>query len=121
MSQTILIIEDDEASRMMYNEILSMEDFNVIEAEDGHAALNYLENNPNPELILMDLTFPNMTSKDFVANLKQNPHTANIPYIFISGQGEIRERADELAALKYLKKPFDLDDFVNMVRTTLHH
>ena len=29
--------------------------------------------------------------------------------------------ADELAALKYLKKPFDLDDFVNMVRTTLHH
>jgi DNA-binding response OmpR family regulator len=93
MSQTILIIEDDEASRMMYNEILSMEDFNVVEAEDGHAALSYLENNPN---------------------------TANIPYIFISGQGEIREKAEELDALTYLKKPFDLDDFVNLVRTTLH-
>jgi CheY-like chemotaxis protein len=120
MSQTILIIEDDEASRMMYNEILSMEDFNVVEPEDGHAALSFLENNPNPELILMDLTFPNMTSKDFVTTLRHNPNTANIPYIFISGQGEIREKAEELDALTYLKKPFDLDDFVNLVRTTLH-
>lgn len=120
MSQTILVIEDDEASRMMYNEILSMEDFHVVEAEDGHAALSYLQNNPNPELILMDLTFPNMTSKDFVASLKENPKTANVPYIFISGQGTIREQADELSALTFLKKPFDLDDFVKMVKKTLH-
>lgn len=120
MSQTILIIEDDEASRMMYNEILSMENFTVVEAEDGLAALNYLEKNPKPELILMDLTFPNMTSKDFVTNLKQNPETADIPYIFISGQGAIKEQAKDLEALTYLQKPFDLDDFVNLVRDTLH-
>ena len=101
---------------MMYAEILSMEDFNVIEAEDGHSALKYLQNNPNPKLILMDLTFPNMTSKEFVAGLKGNPHTANIPYIFISGQGTIREQAQDLAALSFLKKPFDLDEFVEIVK-----
>lgn len=116
MSQTILIIEDDEASRMMYNEILTLEDFTVIEAEDGHSALKYLSTNPNPKLILMDLTFPNMTSKEFVDALKANPQTALIPYIFISGQGTIREQAQELQALTFLKKPFDLDDFVNLVK-----
>ncbi len=116
MSQTILVIEDDEASRLMYTEILSMEDFNVIEAEDGHAALKYLQNNPNPKLILMDLTFPHMTSQEFVAGLKGNPHTADIPYIFISGQGTIREQAEDLKALTFLKKPFDLDDFVDLVK-----
>lgn len=116
MSHTILVIEDDEASRIMYNEILSMEDFHVVEAEDGHAALAYLQNNPNPQLILMDLTFPNMTSKEFVNSLKKNPNTAHVPYIFISGQSSISEQADELEALSFLKKPFDLDDFVNIVK-----
>ncbi len=116
MSHKILVIEDDEASRMMYSEILSMEDFEVIEAEDGHSALNYLHNNPNPDLILMDLTFPNMTPKEFVTDLKGNPHTNSIPYIFISGQGTIREQAQELEATTYLKKPFDLDDFVSLVK-----
>ena len=116
MSQTILIIEDDEASRMMYNEILTLENYNVIEAQDGHSALKYLNSHPNPHLILMDLTFPNMTSKEFVDTLKRNPLTASIPYIFISGQGTIREQAQDLGALTYLKKPFDLDDFVNLVK-----
>jgi len=116
MSQTILIIEDDEASRMMYSEILTLENFNVIEAQDGHSALKYLGSNPNPRLILMDLTFPNMTSKEFVETLKANPKTASIPYIFISGQSTIREQAQDLQALTYLKKPFNLDDFVNVVK-----
>lgn len=120
MSHTILVIEDDEASRMMYNEILTMEDLNVVEAEDGHAALDYLNNNPKPELILMDLTFPKMTSKEFVQTLKNNPKTADVPYIFISGQSTISQQADELSALTYLKKPFDLDDFVNLVKNNLH-
>lgn len=116
MSQTILIIEDDEASRMMYSEILSMENYKVVEAEDGHIALDYLKNNPKPNLILMDLTFPNMTPEQFVNDLKQNPQTADIPYIFISGQGSIEDQAEEMKALTFLKKPFDLDDFINIVK-----
>lgn len=119
MSQTVLIIEDDEASRMMYNEILSMENLNVIEAEDGHSALNSLHGNEKPDLILMDLTFPNMTPKEFVDGLKADSSTATIPYIFISGQGSIAEQAEELSALDYMKKPFDLDDFVKMVKKHL--
>lgn len=116
MSQTILIIEDDEASRMMYSEILEMENYHVVEAEDGKIALDYLKNNPKPNLILMDLTFPNGTPEQFVHGLKQNPQTADIPYIFISGQGSIEDQAEEMKALTFLRKPFDLDEFISIVK-----
>lgn len=119
MSQTILIIEDDEASRMMYSEILEMENYQVVEAEDGQIALNYLKNNPKPHLILMDLTFPNGTPEQFVHGLKQDPQTADIPYIFISGQGSIEDQAEEMKALTFLKKPFDLEDFIQIVKSNV--
>lgn len=119
MSQTILIIEDDEASRSMYFEILEMENYNVIEAEDGKTALEYLRHNPKPNLILMDLTFPNGTPEEFVQQLKDDPKTADIPYIFISGQGSIKDQAEDMQALTYLKKPFDLDEFISVVKSNL--
>ena len=119
MSQRILIIEDDEASRAMYNEILTMENYEVVEAEDGKMALEYLKNNPKPNLILMDLTFPNGTPEQFVQGLKQNPATAAIPVVLISGQGSIEDQAAEMNAASFLKKPFDMDDFINIVKTNL--
>lgn len=119
MSQTILIIEDDEASRMMYREILEMEGFSIAEAEDGKEALEYLEKNSNPKLILMDLTFPHMTPEQFVNQLKGNPKTAEVPFIFISGQSSIEDQASSMKALSFLKKPFDLDDFVQVVKSNI--
>jgi CheY-like chemotaxis protein len=117
--KSVLILEDDEVSRMMYTQILQMEDLNIIEKEDGPAALDYLNSHDAPDLILMDLTFPKMSAEEFIRQLKANPNTAHIPFVLISGQDSIREKSKSLGAKSYLAKPFDLDDFVNKVKTNL--
>lgn len=116
MSKRILIIEDDEASRLMYTEILTVEDYSVVSKENGLEALDYLTANPLPHLIVMDLNFPAITPQEFIKRLKSNPNTSAIPYILVSGQKDLPKIMNELKAADHLQKPFDIDDFIEIIK-----
>lgn len=116
--KTILIIEDNVDSILLYGEILRGENFHVVETADGKQATEFLENNHIiPDLIIMDLSFPHMTAEEFVANLRSRASWANIPLLVISGHVETQERARGLNANGFLKKPFDLEEFISAVKT----
>ena len=120
--KTILIIEDNQETLLLYGEILRSEKFNVIETTNGGRALEVLKTSPIlPDLILMDLTFPYpfMSAEDFVSSLRGNQAWRTIPILIISGQIDIEERSRALKANGLIKKPFDLDQFVGTVKGSL--
>lgn len=114
----ILIIEDNLDSRQIYGEILRDEAFNVIETEHGLEALEYLAEPSNqlPNLIIMDLTFPHMTAQEFVNRLNAKAEWRAIPLIVISGQVDTSEQAHALNAKGFMKKPFDMDPFIELIK-----
>jgi CheY-like chemotaxis protein len=117
-AKTILIVEDNLDSRQIYGEILRDDGFKVVEAEHGKEALEYLKKNPQglPHLIIMDLTFPLMTAKEFVQALKAQALWNQIPFFVVSGQVDTREQSIELGARGFMRKPFDMEPFIELIK-----
>ena len=113
----ILIIEDNEEAILLYGEILLAENFDVIETSHGKEALAWLDSaQAVPDLIMMDLSFPHMTAKAFITQLRQQENFRQIPVLVISGNVDTQELARGLNASGFILKPFDLDEFVSTVK-----
>ena len=85
-----------------------LENFKVLQASNGLEALAVLEVEPCPDLILMDLSMPNMDGAEFIRKLKTHPKCSNVKVIVISGWDDLAERAKTLGADGHLRKPVDL-------------
>jgi len=84
-SSYILVVEDDPASRQMLRRLLERERWQVLEAEHGDAALDYLQT-CIPKLILLDLTMPRMSGFELLIHLRQNPAWSEIPVIVVTAR-----------------------------------
>ena len=120
MANTILILEDNVDTRDLYKLALETEGHKVELAGGGGEALTYLQNNPAPELILLDLSMPGMGGAEFVDRLKGNADWKNIKVVVISGWDNLQNKAAELGAVGYLKKPFDLSKLYSEVEKHSH-
>ena len=115
--KTILIVEDNEEAILLYGEILRAENFDVIETSHGKEALAWLDSTQTvPDLIMMDLSFPHMSAKEFIFQLRQQENFRQIPVLVISGNVETQELARGLNASGFITKPFDLDEFISTVK-----
>lgn len=93
--QTVLLVEDDENTRTVLSLLLQREMFEVIEAEDGIAALEELAAATEPPtLILCDLMMPRMDGNELVKRLRRDPKLAAVPILMLtaadSEENEIR-------------------------------
>ncbi len=109
--KTILVIEDEEYVRDNITEILELEGFNAIAAENGKIGLQQARI-IKPDLILCDVMMPEINGYDVLTLLQQDSVTAEIPFIFLTAKAT---RADfrqgmELGADDYLTKPFSPDE-----------
>ena len=105
---TILVVDDHTMSRITAAALLSMEGYEVIEAESGHTALLMVKQK-QPDLILLDVMMPIMDGFEVCQRLKQDEHTRLIPIIFITALNDRRSRIRgiEVGADDFLSKPFD--------------
>ncbi len=103
---TILVVDDTPDNLSLISGILRAE-YKVKIAANGKKALDIAGTAP-PDLILLDITMPDMDGYDVCRRLKQNPATQKIPVIFISAKNEeIDELVGlELGAVDYITKPF---------------
>ena len=98
LKREILVVEDNALNRELLGEILA-QDYRVLEAENGQAALELLEKHKRTiSLILLDVQMPLMDGYTFLDRIKQDPESALIPVIVMT-QGNSEE--DELAALAH--------------------
>jgi len=106
MKKLILIIEDDEIFRSIIFDLLELENFNVISAQDGFLGLK-LAKQFNPDLILCDINIPHLNGYEVLNKLREDLTIANIPFIFITSDRDTKSRshAMQLGANDYLTKP----------------
>ena len=105
---TILLIEDNASFRRNIAQILTIEGFEVITAEDGRAGLERARERL-PNLILCDIMMPVMGGFDVLAQLRADAATASVPFIFLTAKGEMPDlrQGMSLGADDYLAKPVD--------------
>jgi DNA-binding response OmpR family regulator len=103
----ILVIEDDPQILENLTEILMMEGFEAIAAEDGRVGIQ-LAKTEHPDLILCDVMMPNLDGYGVLEQLRQDPKTKTIPFIFLTAKADRLDlrQGMELGADDYLTKPF---------------
>jgi DNA-binding response OmpR family regulator len=92
---TILLAEDDIILSELYTERLKQEGFNVIHANNGEEALQFVKEY-NPSLIILDIMMPKMNGLDVLKNLKESPETASIPVIIVTALVQEIEKLNKI-------------------------
>lgn len=116
----ILVIDDDRAIRQLILDTLTFESYEVLGAENGLVGIQ-LARIHHPDLIICDVTMPEVNGYGVLLNLHSDPATSTIPFIFLtarSSKAEIREGM-ELGADDYLSKPFDSAELLAAVKSRL--
>ncbi len=109
----VLIIEDDPDTCACLAVALTLEGYDVSQAQDGREGLREAGEN-RPDLILLDLMMPRMNGWQFRAAQKRDPTLADIPVIITSAVAAERwDETDEVAAR--FPKPFDIQDLLAAV------
>nr|WP_242016870.1 MULTISPECIES: two-component system response regulator [unclassified Trichocoleus] len=103
-----MVVDDHPASRMTAVALLSVEGYDVLEADSGPAALTCVTEG-NPDLILLDVMMPGMDGFEVCRRLKQDEQTRLTPVIFITALNDRRARLKgiEAGGDDFLTKPFD--------------
>ncbi|MGV0027617.1 response regulator [Phormidesmis priestleyi] len=104
----ILVVDDHPSSRMTAVALLSIEGYDVVEAESGPAALAQVLAT-NPDLILLDVMMPGMDGYEVCRRLKEDEHTRLTPVVFVTALDDRRARLRgiEAGGDDFLTKPFD--------------
>ena len=104
----ILLVEDNEANRDMLSRRLQRKGYRVITAQDGKQGY-FLARGDMPDLILMDISLPEMDGWEVTRLLKSNESTSHIPIIVLTAHALVsdREKAFEAGCDDYDTKPVD--------------
>jgi len=105
---TCIIVEDDEASRLILENYVSRIDFLDLKAsiQNGREAYNYIVNNPGIDIVLLDINMPEMSGIDLMKSVPVKPVT-----ILITTESMFAVEAFELNACDYLVKPVQFERF----------
>ena len=117
----MLVIEDEPEMRRNLLTILRLEKFAAFSAENGTAGLEQARR-IRPDLIICDVMMPGLDGYGLLKALRAAPHTANIPFIFLTARGERPDvRAGmNLGADDYLVKPFHIDELYACIERQLN-
>jgi CheY-like chemotaxis protein len=105
---SIMIVEDDRDTREMLGRFLELEGFDVRTAANGQLALEALQREEEPCLILLDLMMPVMNGWQFREQQVRDPRFSRIPVIVVTAAGP-RDDIPEINADGWLSKPVDFD------------
>lgn len=116
----ILIVDDLPENLQMLGNTLREQGFQIAFATNGKQAL-VIAASKKPDLILLDMSMPEMDGLTVCKKLKENPATKNIPVIFLTARTETEsiKKALSVGAIDYIVKPFNTNDLINRVTTHL--
>jgi two-component system KDP operon response regulator KdpE len=115
----VLVVDDEPPIRKLLRMGLSTQGYQVIEAQNGKAALAL--SGEKPDLIILDLGLPDMQGLDLLRTLRTQ-HEA-VPIVVLSSRGDeaAKVQALDLGADDYVTKPFGMDELLARIRAALRH
>ena len=110
---TIVVAEDDVATRLILRHVLESENFRVVAVENGKLACEAVRRE-RPDLVLLDWLMPIMDGRAALEELQASHETRAIPIIMLTSQSELGERiiALESGVQDFISKPFDTRELV---------
>src|SRR5688572_25572172 len=104
----VLIVDDDQDLRESLQVLLERRGYATDTAEHGAEALEKIDPDAPPGLIVLDLMMPVMDGWQFRMKLLEDPRTADIPIVLLSGVGDLAGASVSLRAIDAMVKPVDL-------------
>jgi DNA-binding response OmpR family regulator len=116
----ILVIEDEAPLRTNIARLLKAEGYEVLEADNGKSGVD-MACRDLPNLIICDITMPELDGFGTLFTLRENVTTSQIPFIFLTASTKTYDRkwGLELGASDYITKPFSLNDLLAAVKKRL--
>lgn len=113
-----LVIDDSRAIRLILARMLRGLGAEVVEAQDGAAALGAIDDGLAPDVILVDWNMPVMTGIEFIETVRQPPRSSTAKIIMVTTETELSQvgRALEAGADEYVMKPFTADAILEKLR-----
>lgn len=111
---TVLVVDDQDGIRQLLYEILISEGFKVKTASNGYKALELLETSP-PVILIIDMKMPGMSGLEVLKKIKEEGYKC-LPILMTAyGELEIVKDAAALGVSHFINKPFDIDQFRQLI------
>ncbi|OGC81061.1 hypothetical protein A2943_01995 [Candidatus Adlerbacteria bacterium RIFCSPLOWO2_01_FULL_51_16] len=117
----VLLVEDDEVLMRLFERQFNMEEIPFLPAESGEKALALLAGGERPDVILLDISLPDIDGFEVLRSIKANPETRHIPVVILSNFSRPSdiEWGKKLGAVRFVEKvsvtPSEITDLVREV------
>jgi len=118
----VLIVDDDIRNIFAMTSVLEPYKMQITSAETGKAAIELLQQNPDMEVVLMDIMMPDMDGYDTMRAIRKLAKFRSLPIIALTAKamkGD-REKCIEAGASDYIAKPVDTDQLLSLLRVWLY-
>jgi CheY-like chemotaxis protein len=116
-SAWVLVVDDDLDVRMVMQSILENEGLHVEVAADGAEALAGATRHP-PAVVVLDISLPVVDGYEVARQLRAQ-HGPELPILAVTADGSAARKARDVGAFAYLRKPFEIENLVSLVRRVL--
>ncbi len=118
MSLKVLVVDDTPDNIDILRRVVSSLNCTVLVATSGERALSLINKNP-PDLVLLDVMMPGIDGFEVCRQLRQNPKTAELPIIFVTGRQDDISLGFSVGGNDYITKPINTDEVVARVKHQL--
>lgn len=121
MGEKKILIVDDVAANIQLLTTILKDRFSVVAAKTGQKALQMVQKQNPPDLVLLDIVMPEMSGYEVCKVIKQNQNTQDIPVIFISSMSDDQEKQKALSVGgdEYISKPVSVEELFEKIEKQL--
>ncbi|MBU1162549.1 MAG: response regulator, partial [Proteobacteria bacterium] len=118
----ILLVDDDMRNVYAITNILEGKSMHVLAGKNGKEGLDHLNNNPDIDLVLMDIMMPVMDGYETIREIRKQQRFKKLPIVALTAKAMKGDRAKciDAGANEYLAKPVDTDKLLSMLRVWLY-
>jgi len=121
-AKKVLIVDDDARNIFALTSVLEEHSMTIFSADSGREAINILQENPEIDIVLMDIMMPEMDGMETIQEIRKISRLKNLPIVAVTAKamkGD-REKCIEAGAWDYLSKPVDTEQMMTVLRAWLH-
>ena len=122
VGKKVLIVDDDARNIFALTSVLEEHEMNIVSADNGREAINILMDDPDIDIVLMDIMMPEMDGMETIQEIRKVSQLKNLPIVAVTAKamkGD-REKCIEAGAWDYLSKPVDSEQMITVLRAWLH-
>jgi len=118
----VLVVDDDVRNIFSLTKALEQHQMKVVSAVDGKEALQMLKENPDMDVVLMDIMMPEMDGYTAIQEIRKDNKFRNLPVIAVTAKAMTgdREKCIKAGASDYISKPVDVDQLLSLLRVWLY-